>query len=157
MHQSKPATANRPGGWKTARADQPAWSNERDQKKDTEKGQAQERDGSVMIADFVAESELHAYVDNLLDRNRRKAVERYLRHHMELAAAFAAYRALNIALANCAGPRAPMPAPLKSLCRELAEYLAARTSSERRRRVIGSAAVETSGEGNERGRHGDGR
>lgn len=72
----------------------------------------------------IAEEDLHAYVDGLLDEERRTAVERYLQANAEAAERVAAYavqrRELRAALSTHA--RAPIP-PNLNLSRLLEERL----------------------------------
>lgn len=83
----------------------------------------------------IAEEDLHAYVDGLLDAERRAAVERYLQSNAEAAERVAAYAAqrqeLRVALAVRA--RDPIP-PNLNLARLLEERL-------RRRRTPWRAAA----------------
>jgi anti-sigma factor RsiW len=80
------------------------------------------------IAYLIAERDFHAYVDNHLDKRRRKAVEAYLARHAALAATVAAYRAQNAALAALGGAPSSMPESIKKLCQELAHRLAEKPS-----------------------------
>ena len=73
-----------------------------------------------MITYFIAERDLHGYVDNRLDQKRRNAVEKYLTRHAVLAETVAAYRAQNAALARLAEAGRPMPEQIGALVRELA-------------------------------------
>lgn len=76
------------------------------------------------ISYLIAERDFHAYVDNHLDKRRRKAVEAYLARHAALAATVAAYRAQNAALAALGGAQGCMPESIRKLCQELARRLA---------------------------------
>jgi hypothetical protein len=86
--------------------------------------EAQEWNWMTMITYFIAERDLHSYVDNLLDQKRRNAVEKYLTRHAVLAETVAAYRAQNIALAKFSEEGQPMPEQIRTLIRELALCLA---------------------------------
>lgn len=82
----------------------------------------------TMITYFIAEQDLHGYVDNQLDQRRRKAVEQYLIRHAVLAETVAAYRAQNAALAKLVKESRSMPDPIKTLMRDLAHRLTDRSS-----------------------------
>jgi anti-sigma factor RsiW len=79
----------------------------------------------TMITYFIAERDLHGYVDNLLDQKRRHAVEAYLTRHAVLAETVTAYRAQNAALAALVNKAQPMPEPIRALMRDLAHHLTA--------------------------------
>lgn len=86
--------------------------------------EAQEWNWMTMITYFIAERDLHGYVDNLLDQKRRNAVEKYLTRHAVLAETVAVYRAQNAALAKLVEEGQPMPDPIRALMRELVYRLA---------------------------------
>jgi anti-sigma factor RsiW len=77
----------------------------------------------TMITYFIAERDLHGYVDDLLDQRRRTAVEKYLTRHAVLAETVAAYRAQNAALAKLVEGERPMPKQMKEIMCELARRL----------------------------------
>ena len=77
----------------------------------------------TMITYFIAERDLHGYVDDLLDQPRRKMVENYLTRHAALAETVAAYRSQNAALVRLAERKHPMPEQTRALMCELARHL----------------------------------
>lgn len=82
------------------------------------------------IAYLISEEDIHAYVDNALDRKRRQAVEACLSKDSELAAKVAVYRAQKMALKLLERPAGPLPEPIRALCRLLAERLTQRTQTK---------------------------
>ena len=67
----------------------------------------------------IAEEELHAYVDNMLDADRLSAVLRYLQEHPEAAQQVAAYRAQREALRSAFAAVAAEPIPPRLLLERL--------------------------------------
>jgi anti-sigma factor RsiW len=67
----------------------------------------------------IAEEELHAYVDNMLDADRLPAVLRYLQEHPEAAQQVAAYRAQREALRSAFAAVAAEPIPPRLLLERL--------------------------------------
>jgi anti-sigma factor RsiW len=82
--------------------------------------------------ELINEDELHAFVDGLLDPERRVAVERYLHEHHDLAQRIAVYRNQREKLRAAFAPRAAEPIPPSlSLARLVAERSARRRAAWR--------------------------
>ena len=63
----------------------------------------------------ISESDLHAYVDNVLPEARRAEVEEYLASHPDEAERLQAYQAQNLALKDLFNPLLDEPIPEKIL------------------------------------------
>lgn len=96
---------------------------------DNRDGTSQERVGMTKIAYLISEEDVHGYIDDALDERRRKAVEARLSQDNDLAAKIAVYKAQKMALKLLDRPAGPLPPPIRSLCRQLAERLTRRSQS----------------------------
>lgn len=81
------------------------------------------------IAYLISEEDIHGYIDDALDKKRRKAVELCLARDGDLAARVTVYKAQKMALNLLGRSAGPLPPPIRALCRQLAQRLTRRSQN----------------------------